>query len=208
MSISHSPSPSASINRAIVALILAAATCAAQQESAPVFGTTVVVPDGLRGQIYFLRRNTQKLPNFRRKKPVGTIYATSLNIPTQDFRNGFPGVTDRFEWFAIDYRGRFWIDHPGPYMFFLKSDDGSNLYIDDQLIVNNDGIHAALEKTAAMELSGGIHTIRVSYFQGPRWQVALVLRIATPGEDPRVFSIVDFKPPPSPVDFRDPGAKQ
>ena len=189
-------------------MLLGIALCSAQQEPAPVFGTTVVVPDGLRGQIYFLRRNTHKLPNFRRKKPVGTIYATSLNIPTQDFRHGFPGVTDRFEWFAIDYRGRFWIEHPGPYMFFLKSDDGSNLYIDDHLIVNNDGIHSAQEKSAAMELSGGIHTIRVSYFQGPRWQVALVLRIASPGEQPRVFSIDDFKPPPSPVDLRYPGATQ
>jgi len=208
VSISHSPSPSASIRRAIVPLLFGVALWAAPQEPAPVFGTTVVVPDGLRGQIYFLHRNTQKLPNFRRKKPAGTIYATSLNIPTQDFRNGFPGVTDRFEWFAIDYRGRFWIEHPGPYMFFLKSDDGSNLYIDDRLIVNNDGIHTAREKTAAIELSGGIHTIRVSYFQGPRWQVALVLRIARPGEDPRIFAIDDFKPPSSPVDLRDPGARQ
>jgi hypothetical protein len=208
VSISHSPSRSVSINRAVVALLLAAVTCLAQQEPAPVFGTTVVVPDGLRGQIYFLRRNTNKLPNFRRKKPAGTIYATSLNIPTQDFRNGFPGVTDRFEWFAIDYRGRFWIEHAGPYMFFLKSDDGSNLYIDDRLLVNNDGIHTAREKSAAIELSGGTHTIRVSYFQGPRWQVALVLRVARPGEDPRIFRIDDFKPPPSPVDLRDPGAKQ
>ena len=178
-----------------MALLLSVAACPAQ-DSAPVFGTTVVVPDGLRGNIYSLHHNTQKLPNFKRKKPIGTIYATSLNIPLQDFRNGFPGVSDRFEWFAIDYSGRFWIEHPGPYMFFLASDDGSKLYIDDKLVIDNDGVHVLIEKSAATDLGAGIHTIRVSYFQGPRWQVALVLRVATPGEAPHVFKIDDFKPPP------------
>lgn len=184
------------VRRAAITLLLSVAACAAQQDSPPVFGTTVVVPDGLRGFIYSLHRNTEKLPNFKHKRPIGTIYATSLNIPVQDFRNGFPGVTDRFEWFAIDYTGRFWIEHPGPYMFFLASDDGSKLYIDNHLLINNDGIHPVLEKSAATDLASGIHAIRVSYFQGPRWNVALVLRVATPGQPPHVFKIDDFKPPP------------
>jgi hypothetical protein len=37
-------------------------------------------------------------------KPVGTIHTSSLNIPPRIFTDGFPGVTDRFEWFAIDYQ--------------------------------------------------------------------------------------------------------
>ena len=45
------------------------------------------------------------------------------------------------------------------------------------------------------DLSGGVHRIRVSYFQGPRFQVALVLQIAPPGQDFRVFSTDEFKPP-------------
>ncbi len=72
---------------------------------------------------------------------MGTIYTTSLNVPPQDFEQGFPGVTNRFEWFAIDYSGRFWIENPGLYRFELTSDDGSKLYVDDRPVVDDDGAH-------------------------------------------------------------------
>ena len=47
-----------------------------------------------------------------------------------------------------------------------------------------------------VELAGGIHRIRVSYFQGPKWAIALVLKVAAPGQQLRVFSTDEFKPPP------------
>src|SRR4051794_11102932 len=106
---------------ALVALLLPGFA----QDDMARFGTTVAIPDGLRGQIYFLKHEVMELPNFRKLKPVGSIYATSLNVPPQSFDRGFPGVTDRFEWFAIDYTGRFWIQHPGVHRFLLLSDDGS-----------------------------------------------------------------------------------
>ena len=56
------------------------------QESTVTFGITVVIPSALQGQIYNIKHNSKKLPNFRKMKPVGTIYTTSLNIPPQDFR--------------------------------------------------------------------------------------------------------------------------
>ncbi len=91
------------------------------------FGVTVVDSIGLRGDIYLLRPNTDALPKFQKLKPVGAVYTSSLNIPPRSFLEGFPGVTDRYEWFAIDYHGTFWIDEPGKYRFLLASDDGSKL---------------------------------------------------------------------------------
>lgn len=168
------------------------------QDSPVTFGITVVIPSALQGRIYNIRHNTKKLPDFRKMKPVGTIYATSLNIPPQDFRQGFPGVTKRFEWFAIDYNGRFWIDKEGDYGFSLESDDGANLYIDREMVIDNDGTHATRERVGAVHLTRGVHEIRVSYFQGPRFHVALVLKIAAPGEQLRIFNTDEMKPPPSP----------
>jgi hypothetical protein len=168
---------------------------AAAQESVVTFGTTVVIPSGFRGQIYRIHHNTTRLPDFEKLKPIGTIYTSSLNVSPQDFRQGFPGVTKRFEWFAIDYTGRFWIDHPGAYRFLLTSDDGAKLYIDDQLVADNDGQHPPQDRTGSIELEGGVHRIRVSYFQGPRFEVALVLQVAPPGEEFRLFSTDEFKPP-------------
>jgi hypothetical protein len=176
-----------------------------QQETIPTFGTTVVVPGGLLGVVYHISPLSKSLPDFPRLDPLGVIYTSTLNVTPRDFREGFPGVTDRYEWFAIDYSGRFWIEKPGLYRFELTSDDGSRLYIDDRVVVNNDGIHPPETRIASSRLAGGIHRIRVSYFQGPRESVALVLRVAGPGEDWRVFSTDEFKPPPDPATWVYPG---
>jgi hypothetical protein len=155
----------------------------------------VVDSAGLRGTIYFLQKNTGILPDsFKRMKPKGTIYTHSLNLPPRDFTEGFPGVTKRFEWFAIDYSGKFWIERADDYEFVLTSDDGSLLYIDDLLLIDNDRIHPPQSKGTHVKLGRGVHTIRVSYFQGPRNSVALILQVAGPGEKLRVFTTDEFRP--------------
>jgi len=191
-------------------LWFALATLAAQQEgpphkfSAPAseaplykFGTTVVASSGFRGEIYFIEPGTERLPDFSRLKPVGTIYTPCLNVPAQSFDQGFPGVTNRFEWFAIDYHARFWVSRPGRYYFALVSDDGSVLYIDDKKIIDNDGGHPVLQKEGNLKLKEGVHRIRVSYYQGPRYQVALLLGVSPPKERHfRLFHTDEFMPPP------------
>jgi hypothetical protein len=176
----------------IVALLIALA-----QETVPTFGTTVVINSGLKGLVYQISRYSKHLPDFEKLKPKGTIYTTSLNVPARDFKSGFPGVTKRIEWFAIDYTGRFWIEKPALYRFSLTSDDGARLYIDDEVVADNDGLHPPEVRTASLQLAGGVHKIRVSYFQGPRYSVALVLLIAGPGEEYRVFDTEEFTPPPN-----------
>ncbi len=171
----------------------------AQHSAGPTFGTTVVVPGGLLGVIYYIGPLFKFLPDFQRLDPVGVIYTSNLNVAGRSFREGFPGVTGRYEWFAIDYSGQFWIEKPGPYRFELSSDDGSRLYIDGRVIVNNDGVHTPEMRTGAAFLDGGIHQIRVSYFKGTGDCVELVLRVAGLGEEWRVFSTDEFKPPPDPA---------
>lgn len=175
---------------------------AADPPAVPTFGTTVVIPSGLHGRVYHIKHWTKQLPDFKKMKPVGSIYTTSLNVPPQDFQQGFPGVTKRFEWFAIDYTGKFWIENPGLYRFALTSDDGARLYIDDQLIIDADGMHPPETRNGSLNLAGGIHQIRVSYFQGPRFHVALVLQIAAPDQELTVFSTDEYKPPPNPETWR------
>ena len=76
-------------------------------------------------------------------RPVGSIYTTSLNVWPQNFDEGFPNVTDRFEWFAIEYTGKFWIENSGHYRFSLLSDDGAKLYLNDRVVIDIDGVHDA-----------------------------------------------------------------
>jgi PA14 domain len=184
-------------------LLFLAALGQAPDAPVPTFGTTVVIPAGLRGQIYYIRHNTTRLPRFEKMKPVGTIYTTALNVPSRAFSQGFPGVTERFEWFAIDYTGRFWIEKPGVYEFSLTSDDGARLLIDGRELIDDDGQHEPVTKQGRVNLTGGIHRMRVSYFQGPRYLVALILKVAGPDDvDLRVFSTDEFKPPPHPEDWK------
>lgn len=177
-----------------------AALCAAQapvsRDPMATFGTTVFSSTGFRGDIYFLKPGTAKLPRFERGKPVGSVYTNVLQVPVRDFREGFPGVTDRVEWFVIEYNGRFWVQQAGDYDFSLSSDDGSRLYIDGKLVINNDGLHSVEERTGSARLKTGLHRIRVSYFQGPRYEVALILNVARPGEEWRPLELDKFLPPP------------
>ena len=173
----------------------------AQEPPTYAFGTTVVDLSGFEGHVYLLDQNTQKLPDLAHRKPAGAVYTPALNIWPQPFEEGFPGISDRFEWFAIDYSCRLWIEQPGEHRFSLLSDDGATLRVDDKMVIDNDGVHGATAASAAATLTRGSHRIRVSYFQGPRLTVALVLAVAPPGQPWRVLNTNDFKPPKDPAEW-------
>ena len=152
-------------------------------------------PDMLQGKVYDLPVDTRNLPKFEKLKPSGAVCANILNIPYRGFLEGIPGVTSRIEWFAIDYQGDFWVDTPGSYMFTLASDDGSMLYVDGKTIIDNDGIHAMVELGGRAKLEPGKHHIRISYFQGPREYVGLVLKMAPPKGIFDFFDMRALRPP-------------
>ena len=66
--------------------------------------------------------------------------------------------------FALRFTGYVKIENSAIYNWFIASDDGSKLYIDDELIIDNDGDHGTVEKQGKMALKKGYHTIRVDYF--------------------------------------------
>ena len=132
----------------------------------------------LKGQIYFLQPGTARLPNLETMQRQGTVYVSELNVTPRSFRAGFPGVTERFEWFAVDYSGTFKVSRSGIYRFRLTSDDGAVLRIDGQMVIDNDGIHGPSSKEGSIELRAGVHDIHVQYFQGPATEIALVLEAA------------------------------
>lgn len=175
-----------------VALALAAAHPAAAQGGG--FGTAGVVPFALQGRVYFIPEESERLPDFSRLRPQGTISTTMLNIQPQSFTVGFPGVTNRFEWFAIDYQGRINLPQAGTYTFRLTSDDGSRLYIDGREVIDNDGVHGVEWKDAEVALAAGIHEVRVQYFQGPREDVALVLEWGPDAENLRPLDFAALAP--------------
>lgn len=76
--------------------------------------------------------------------------------------------------FAFIFSGYLDIRNDGQYTFFLDSNDGSVLKLDDHVLINNDGPHGAYEKSAPIALRKGAHKIECRYFQlGGRHQLKI-----------------------------------
>ncbi len=58
-------------------------------------------------------------------------------------------------------------------MFEIYSDDGAKLYINGELVLDNDGGHAPKTKRAYVALTADFHPFEIHYFQGPRHSIAL-----------------------------------
>ena len=68
--------------------------------------------------------------------------------------------------FAMSFDGKIQIHKAGSYEFFIQSNDGSKLFINNQLVVDHDGPHGAdIEATGKITLSPGIYPIKLNYFQ-------------------------------------------
>lgn len=113
---------------------------------------------GLKFKHYLAVGKWTDLPNFNKLKPSkkGTIANFSLSPRTRKTNYGF-----RFD-------GLIKITTAGTYQFFTTSDDGSKLWINDQLVVDNGGQHNRRERSGTIDLPQGHHKIRVDYFQSTK----------------------------------------
>ena len=67
--------------------------------------------------------------------------------------------------FGFIFSGYIDIDYPGMYEFQTISDDGSRLFIDSKLIVDNDGLHSKKAEVGAIKLDQKRYKIVVEYFE-------------------------------------------
>jgi len=98
-----------------------------------------------------------KLPDFEKLKPVREGFADST------FQLG---KLPRKENFGLVLQGMIAIDEEGYYIFGLNSDDGSKFYLDNKLVINNDGIHGSDGvRSYIVPLRKGFYPVRIEYFQ-------------------------------------------
>jgi alpha-L-fucosidase len=62
------------------------------------------------------------------------------------------------------YLGFVEVERDDVYVFALRSDDGSRLWIDGERVVDNDGLHVPEERRGTIALAQGWHALRVDYF--------------------------------------------
>ena len=103
-------------------------------------------------------------------------YYEKFFITTEDLENAMPkeeGSTDNFsiknanrgKYFAYTFQGYIQIEKEDIYTFYVKSNDGTRLYINDIEIIENDGNHGSIEENARIALKAGLHKIKLNYMQ-------------------------------------------
>ena len=65
---------------------------------------------------------------------------------------------------GLVFDGYIHLPSDGVYAFYTYSDDGSGLWIDGELVVDNDGLHSREEKTGSIALRKGLHKFSLRYF--------------------------------------------
>ena len=177
----------------LLSIVFCATTFSTSAQKSGNFGSKDPGLVNLKGSIYFLEENTEKMPeNLDKMKVEGLLYTPALDIPVREFTEGFPGISKRFEWFGILYTGAFEIKKEGLYTWSTISDDGTILWVDDKIVVDNDGIHGFNEIEGQSQLTKGIHTIKVWFFQGPAVELGLQVFITPPDKEKVIFNMNDY----------------
>jgi CubicO group peptidase (beta-lactamase class C family) len=89
--------------------------------------------------------------------------------------------------FAIKFDGYLSIEKDGLYNLYTISDDGSQLYLNDELIVDSDGLHGNFPKVYVLPLKKGYYALKVLYFEKTGHEI-LQAGYWTEGTEPRPFA--------------------
>ena len=110
----------------------------------------------------------ESIPVFKALTPAGSWNSYEFSLERDQI---LPLLGKDTSGFGAVFEGYLQIDQPGAYTFYIQSDDGSKLFIDEKAVVNNDGDHGVIEKSGSVTLDKGKHAIKTEYYnaQGGFW---------------------------------------
>lgn len=115
---------------------------------------------GLVVRTYDIPKGTCKMPDLKGKKAVFAGIMPQFSNINGD---GFKELEDNF---AIVAEGYIDIPDDGEYIIETWSDDGSVVYLDGQLVVDNDGCHGTEGKNTKIVMTKGFHELKLMYYNG------------------------------------------
>ena len=139
----------------------------------------------------------QKLADVIQDKYVlpSDLYFSRLNVTPRNFSEGFSGPDNEplknasgdtlYEWFGLRFTGRFALtsmEEAGYYELVTHSDDGTIVRVnangETREILNDDGEHAprvgCAKEYIYLDADSKLN-FEIDYFQGPRYQISMVL---------------------------------
>ncbi|MBC6612621.1 family 20 glycosylhydrolase [Hymenobacter sp. BT507] len=156
-------------------------------------------PEGLRGDTYTIRYKQQPYAApVSAKSPAPGLTATYFTgyfkksaLMQEAKANGSTTVTSvqvpkqaEADQFGVQFRGYLDVPETGIYTFYLTCDDGGTLRLADRMVVDNDGLHSAIEKTGQVALAKGLHPIALDFVEGGGGYT-LLLKYSKDGSEPR-----------------------
>ncbi|MBC8070116.1 MAG: hypothetical protein IAG13_17405 [Deltaproteobacteria bacterium] len=122
---------------------------------------------GLVANVFDIGKEVTELPgaDFFAGTPVATFAVDNLDVAAGELKAGF-GTGTLKQWLALHFRGSLNITEAGTYNFCLNSGDGAQLYLDQNKIVDNDGVHDTSEKCEELTVEPGEYQLDILYFQG------------------------------------------
>lgn len=128
---------------------------------ADVKSTIADAVNGLFAEYYAMDSTAVILPDFEDLTPASSEVLTSFNFSDDADNILGSGISDHV---AVRLTGYIDVPIDGRYRFYLNSDDGSMLYIDGELLIDNDGKHLAREYPGDIFMRAGVHAIEIQYY--------------------------------------------
>ena len=117
---------------------------------------TIKVHNHQQGMRYrYYEGSWNQLPEFEKIKPLKEGVIANFNFSPRN----------QSDYFGFQYSGFISLPETAVYTFFTDSDDGSQLFIGQTLVVDNDGLHGIIEEKGVIALKAGFHPIQVNFFE-------------------------------------------
>lgn len=129
----------------------------------------------------------EEMPIFSSFTPSHIGTEPVINFPAHNggWRSGDPSLgtmNDCWDNFAARFQGSIYCPVTGEYTFAIESDDGSKLFIDNEILIDNDHLQPMTKLYGdPIQLNMGWHTIEIHYFDSS-FDQGLILYWTPPGE--------------------------
>lgn len=113
------------------------------------------------------------------------LQGTKINLDLEE-------IDDQKNHFCVLFEAPLKVNKEEEYAFTLTTDDGSKFYIDDELLIVNDGAHGPIEKKISKVLAKGEHRLKIEFFDFDKGQT-LTFKYSTPTIQEREYNNEVFK---------------
>jgi hypothetical protein len=117
---------------------------------------------GVEVDYYLLLTPPNALPDFDTLTPIDSDVVSNIDYAST---GGLFATSPLGNNVGAVFEGYVQVTFPGLYVFETESDEGSRLWVGDELVVDNDGLHSMETQSGLIGLMGGLHHVRVEFFE-------------------------------------------